>query len=179
MRRLLPALAVLACFATASVAEAQEESKLDRLLKGLDEKIQKLEKQVEDLTKKLQEQKPVEKLDRAIERLVEKFGGELELDGLMEKFAEKMPAKPDLDDLIEKLLGSLPELPGGMAPADLPLLLEGMDWETLLDGVKAQLEAQFGEFFEGFDVQKLLQDLERKFKPEPRGSGEEIRAEFV
>lgn len=164
MKRLLPALAVVAAMALPAPAWAQEESKPESILKKLTEKVQQLEQKVEELTRKLNEAKPAEKIEKLVDKLLEKVGG-AEMD--LEKFMEKAPKLEDLQKkLEEKLEGMMPELPGGVPFEDLPGMLESMDWDAMMEMMMERLQGQFGEFFDGFDAEKLFKELERKLKPQ-------------
>ena len=124
--------------------QVQEESKTDKLIKSLSEKVDRLEKRVVELEKKLAEKKVAEKrktgsFEERIQALLDKFGGQF-----------------------EEFRGGLPEMPDF---GDMPNLLEGLDMDQLLDMLKGQFEGQMPEFFDGLDLDGLLDQFKDKLDP--------------
>ena len=130
----------------------QEESKTDKQIKALTERVEKLEKRVAELEKKLAEKKPVGSFEERIQGLLEKFGG---------KF--------------EDFRGALPEMPDF---GDMPNLLEGLDMDQLFDMLKSQFEGQLPGFFDGLDMDGLLDQFKEKLdqKSEPKKKGPKRRS---
>lgn len=146
MKRFLPIVAAVVLAACGGVMilgagpQAQEESKTDKIIKSLTEKVDKLEKRIADLEKKLAE-KNSGKLEDGLKGFLEKFGGKFE--GGAEGFKK----------FFEDFQGSVPGLPDFES---LPDLFQGFDTEQLLDMLKGQFEGQLPGFFDGLDLEGLL-----------------------
>ena len=129
----------------------QEESKTDKLLKSLTERVDKLEKRVVELEKKLAEKKSVGSFEERLQALLDKFGGQF-----------------------EEFRGGLPEMPEF---GEMPDLLEGLDMDQLFDMLKGQFEGQLPEFFDGLDLDGLLDQFKDKLdqNSEPKKKGPKRR----
>jgi len=133
--------------------QAQEESKTDKQIKALTEKVDKLEKRVAELEKKLAEKRSPAGFEEQLKALLEKFGGEDALGDLQRKldeFRESMPEMPDFESM--------------------PDLFQGLDLESVLEMFKGQFGGELPEFFDGFDMEGLFQQFKGApdRKPEPR-----------
>ena len=116
--------------------QVQDESKADKVIKSLTEKVEKLEKRVAELEKKLA---AVEKKSSSgFEGLLEKFGKFEGFDNLKKKldeFRDQAPEMPDFENF------------------------QGMDMDQLLEMLKGQLEGQFPGFFDGLDLEGLFEQF--------------------
>jgi len=132
--------------------QAQEESKTDKLVKSLTEKVDKLEKRVAELEKKLaeKEKQPLGRIEGRFKELLEKFGGDgfENLKKKLEEFRGQMPEMPELPDF-----------------DSMPDLFQGLDMEQLLDALKSQFGGQMPEFFDGLDMDGLLDKFKEKLEP--------------
>lgn len=126
--------------------QAQDESKQDKVIKALTERIDKLEKRVADLEKKL-----AQKNSGGLEKFFEKFGGG-DWEGLKKK--------------LDEFRGQMPEMPDFEG---MPDLFQGMDMDQLLEMLKGQLEGQLPGFFDGLDLEGLFEQFKDGLpKPEPK-----------
>ena len=166
MKRFIPvtaasALLVAACVFVIAAAPVQDESKQDKLIKGLTDRIEKLEKRVADLEKKLAEQAASAKRGDGLKGWFDKFGGKLG------------EGKDAFKDLFDEFRRSMPELP---EPGTLPDFFQGLDLEQLLETFKGQFggqfDGQFPDFFDGLDMDGLFERFKDKLekKPEPKRS---------
>ena len=90
----------------AAAPQAQDESKTEKLIKSLNEKVDKLEKRVAELEKKLAEKDPIAKMEERFKGLLDMLKGQfegrlpgffdgLDMDGLLDQFKEKLEKKPE------------------------------------------------------------------------------------
>jgi hypothetical protein len=136
----------------AAAPPAQEESKTEKQIKALTEKIDKLEKRVAELEKKLAEKDPIAKMEERFKGLLDKFGGSFE------------GGKDGLKKMLEEFRGSMPELPDFDS---MPDMLQGLDMDQLLDMLKGQFEGQLPGFFDGLDMDGLLERFKEKLEKKP------------
>ena len=160
MKRILSIVAAVAVAVLGGVLvvgaapQAQDESKHEKLIKSLTERIDKLEKRVAELEKKVAEKNAGGGLEERLNGFLEKFGGKFEGGGeglkkMLEEFRGSMPGMPDFESM--------------------PDMLEGLDLEQLLDQLKGQFEGQLPGFFDGLDLDGLLDQFKEKLekKSEP------------
>jgi len=158
MKKFLSIVAAVAMAALGGVVilgaapQAQEESKTDKLIKSLTDKVDKLEKRVAELEKKLAEKQKdsLGGIEGRFKDLLEQFGGKFE------------GGKEGLKKMLEEFRGKLPEMPefDGM-----PDLLQGLDMEQLLDMLKGQFDGQLPGFFDGLDMDGLFDKFKEKLDP--------------
>ncbi len=157
MKKFLPILAAVAVALLGGVLilgaapQAQEESKTDKQIKALTEKVDKLEKRVAELEKKLAEK---DKIENRFKGLFDKLGdGKDGLKKALEDFRRSLPEMPELPDF-----------------DSLPDLFQGLDLESLLDQLKGQFGDELPGFFDGLDMEGLLEQFKEKFekKSEPK-----------
>lgn len=129
----------------------QDESKVEKLLKSMNEKLDRLEKRVAGLEKKVAEKGPLSGIEERFKGLFDKFKDKGE--GMLEELRRAMPDLPDFQGL--------------------PDMLQGLDFESLLETLKDQFQDKLGEkfdgFFDGLDLPQLFDKLEKKSE-EPRKS---------
>jgi hypothetical protein len=132
----------------------QEESKTDKLIKSLTERVDKLEKRVVELEKKLAEKNAGGGLEERFKGLLDKFG-----DG-----------KDGFKKLFEEFRGGLPEMPEFEG---MPDLFQGLDVDQLMEMLKSQFDGQLPGFFDGLDMEGLLDkfkdQLDKKSEPKKKG----------
>lgn len=156
MKRFLSVVAAVAVAVLGGVLvvgaapQAQDESKSEKLIKSLTERIDKLEKRVAELEKKVAEKNVGGRFEERLKGLFEKFdGGGEGLKKMLEEFRGSMPGMPDFESM--------------------PDMLEGLDMEQLLDQLKGQFEGQLPGFFDGLDLDSLFEQfkdkLEKKSEP--------------
>jgi len=155
MKRFLPIVAAVALallggvIITAAAPQAQDESKTEKLIKALNEKVAKLEKRVAELEKKLAEQDPIAKIEERFKGFLDKMGGKFE------------GGKEGLKKMFEDFRGSMPELPD---LDTLPGLFQGLDMDQLLDMFKSQFDGQLPSFFDKLDMDGLFDQLKDKLE---------------
>src|SRR5688572_26793550 len=140
MRKFLSIAAAVALAALGSVVilgaapQAQEESKSEKQIKALSEKVEKLEKRVAELEKKLAEKVASGSFEEKLNGILEKFGGNFgggfeDLRKKLDEFRESMPDMPEMPDF-----------------ESMPDFFQGLDMEQLLEMFKGQ----FGGELPGF-----------------------------
>jgi len=135
----------------AAAPPRQDESKIEKLLKSMNEKLDRLEKRVGELEKKVAEKSPLSGIEDKVKGLFDKFKDKGE--GMLDELRRAMPDLPDFQGM--------------------PDMLQGLDFESLLDMLKGQLQEKMGEkfdgFFDGLDLPQLFDKIEKKSE-EPRKS---------
>jgi hypothetical protein len=146
---ILPVAALLGVGALLTIAASppQDESKVEKLLKSMNEKLDRLEKRVAELEKKAAEKGPLSGIEERFKGLFDKFKDKGE--GMLDELRRAMPDLPNLDGL--------------------PDMLQGLDFGSLLETLKDQLQDKMGEkfdgFFDGLDLPQLLDKMEKKSEP--------------
>src|SRR5882672_6518774 len=109
---ILPVAALLGVGARLTVAASppQHESKDEKLLKTMNEKLDRLEKRGAELEKKAAEKGPLSGIEERFKGLFDKFKDKGE--GMLDELRRSMPDLPNLDGL--------------------PDMLQGLDFESLL-----------------------------------------------
>ena len=107
MRKFLSVVAAVAVAALGGVVilgaapQAQEESKTEKQIKALNEKVEKLEKRVAELEKKLAEKNAAGSFEEKLNGILEQFGGKFgggfdDLRKRLDEFRESMPDMPEV-----------------------------------------------------------------------------------
>ena len=138
----------------------KEESKTEKQIKALTEKVEKLEKRVADLEKKLTERN-AGSFEEKLKGILEQFGGGQDWQDKLDEFRRSMPEMPDFE--------SMPDLFGGFD-------FENLDMDQLLEMLKGQFEGQMPELFEGLDLDGLFDQFKERLAPRESPKPDEKKA---
>ena len=177
MRKFIPVLALAGVAALGGLVllgatpKVQDESKQDKQLKALIERVDKQDKRVAELEKRVAEleKKLTERAagggnwENRLKGMFEKFGGGEDFKKLFEDFRRSMPEMPEMPDL-----DALPDLFQGF---------EGLEMDQLFDMLKGQLEGQMPDLFENLDMDGLFDQFKQKLeKSVPKQKGPKRRS---
>jgi hypothetical protein len=129
----------------------KEESKTEKQIRALTEKVEKLEKRVADLEKKLTE-KSAGSFEEKLKGILDQFGGG-DWQEKLDEFRRQMPEMPEMPDF-----ESMPDFFGGFD-------FENLDMDQLLEMLKGQFEGQMPELFEGLDLDGLFDQFKDRLAP--------------